>query len=69
MMHAKEVHVMEFDCPFCRGNFGVAETEYFVYHSHPPCAKFVELDVNDFLRAVNLAMGNYFKPNQPDQLQ
>lgn len=65
MMTARLLSVMEFDCPFCGGRFGISETEYFIYHSDPPCETFERLDVNDFLRAVNLAMGNYFRGTDP----
>ena len=57
------------DCPFCKGEFSVAKlTEPFqgmpvgmpfVNHTEPTCKKFDELDVLEFLQAVNTAMGNY----------
>lgn len=53
------VPVMEFECPFCGGKFGIIEDQYALFHYAPPCQKFIDLDVTDFLHAVNTAYGFY----------
>lgn len=60
----RQVPVMEFECPFCGGYFGVSETEYFVYHLVPPCENFKKLDATEFIQAVNLKLGNYLRPDE-----
>jgi len=45
-----------FRCPFCGGAFGAIEKETDqlpgLTHSLPPCRKFLELDVVEFLAAA-----------------
>lgn len=45
----------EFDCPFCDGAFQIPTFGFYVLHSDPPCQKFLDLEVTDFMRAVNAA--------------
>lgn len=52
-----KVEVGEVPCPFCTGKFDVGEfvedAVPGVVHTTPPCEKFVDLGVTEFLRAVN----------------
>lgn len=53
-------HVAE-KCPFCTGSFqaGFVNGVPAVAHSTPPCKDFVEMEVDVYLRAVNVAAGLY----------
>lgn len=53
------VHVrdgIDFDCPFCDGKCTASEEHTMVVHSMPFCDEFQELEITDFLRAVNEKM-------------
>lgn len=47
------------ECPFCKKTFWAGFTDGVpaVVHSSPPCPRFMELEVDEFLRAVNDARG------------
>lgn len=49
-------------CPFCEGQFSVARKkpsrEPFLLHTVPPCARYLALEVADYLAAVRVARGN-----------
>lgn len=48
-----------FRCPFCgRQVQTVSGGACAVLHADPPCARFVALDVTDYLHAVNVALGH-----------
>jgi hypothetical protein len=44
--------VIDFTCPFCGGRCSVMIPPA-VTHTLPACARFLELEVTDFLAAVN----------------
>lgn len=50
--------VLEFVCPFC-GRYAAIVEPPGVVHAVPPCAVFVRLEVNEYLHAVNRALGNH----------
>ncbi len=49
-----------FHCPFClTGKCGAGYTEGYptIIHTKPTCARFDELEPDEFLHAVNVALG------------
>lgn len=57
----RAVHVrdaVDFACPFCKGKCSVSEEKEMVLHALPVCAKYLALEPQDFLHAVNEAMEN-----------
>jgi hypothetical protein len=53
--------VLRFTCPFCGKCVGVSSMFEAVIHELPPCQKFIDLEVHEFLHAVNVKLGNYEK--------
>jgi hypothetical protein len=49
---------VDFDCPFCKGKCSASEEKFVVLHSMPPCPKYLALEPDDYLAAVNDAMGS-----------
>ena len=49
---------LDFNCPFCGALASVSENKFAVFHAMPPCSKYLALEPDDFLAAVNDAMGN-----------
>lgn len=47
---------VRFVCPFCGKNAAAIEPAG-VLHDFPPCTKFVEMEVVEYLAAVNAANG------------
>lgn len=50
------IHVkdgIEFACPFCKGHCSASEEHGHVTHTMPPCTKYLTLEPQDFLAAVN----------------
>lgn len=47
-----------FSCPFCDGHVQTVTPDFAVLHTSPPCQRFLDLDVVDFLHACNVALGN-----------
>jgi hypothetical protein len=48
----------DFTCPFCGALASVSERPPTVFHALPPCTKYLALEPQDYLAAVNDAMGN-----------
>jgi hypothetical protein len=48
----------DFPCPFCGAQASVSERPAAVFHTMPPCSKYLALEAPDYLAAVNDAMGN-----------
>lgn len=40
-------------CPFCKGNIAASVDECAMFHSEPPCQKFLNLDPLEFITACN----------------
>lgn len=49
---------VDFTCPFCSGKCSASDERALVLHAMPPCSKYLALEPDDFLAAVNDAMGN-----------
>jgi len=48
-----------YGCPFCQGRFGVTLEPPGVAHTAPPCEAFGKLEPDQYLYAVNEALGHH----------
>jgi hypothetical protein len=48
----------DFTCPFCGVPASASERPPAVFHTMPPCSKYLALEPDEYLAAVNDAMGN-----------
>lgn len=50
----EDVHV---HCTFCPGYWETRQNDGALIHSNPPCREYVEMEVDDFMKATRLKMG------------
>ena len=49
---------VDFNCPFCGKLASASGKKFAVFHAVPPCPKYLALEPDEYLAAVNDAMGN-----------